>query len=87
MIIKPTSWHIIKEYIRMTINLDASHCPLCQQDNRCDVASAQGCWCSLEKVPKALIQQVPDDKKGQSCICQTCIKKFNLTQEGNFTAL
>ena len=71
----------------MTINVDASLCPLCQQKNRCDVASPLGCWCSLEKVPHALIQLVPDDKKGQSCICQTCIKKFNLTKEDNFIAL
>ena len=78
---------MIKEYIQMTINLDASHCPLCQQNNRCDVASSQGCWCLLEKVPNALIQQVPDDKKGQSCICQACIQKFNLAKEDNFTSL
>jgi hypothetical protein len=71
----------------MTINLDASHCPLCQQKNCCDVASPQGCWCTQEKVPNALIQQVPDDKKGQSCICQACINKFNLTKGDNFTAL
>ena len=78
---------MIKEYIQMTINLDANHCPLCEQNNHCDVASPHGCWCSLEKVPNALIHHVPDDKKGQSCICQTCIKKFNLTKEDNFNAL
>jgi hypothetical protein len=71
----------------MTKNLDASHCPLCQQNNYCDVASSQGCWCTQEKVPNALIQQVPDGKKGKSCICQTCIKKFNLAKEENFTSL
>jgi hypothetical protein len=71
----------------MTINVDTSLCPLCQQNNCCDVASPQGCWCLLEKVPNALIQKVPDDKKGQNCICQACIKKFNLAKEDNFTAL
>jgi len=71
----------------MTINIDASNCPLCQQNNHCDVGSPQGCWCTLEKVPNMLIQQVPDEKKGKSCICQACIKKFNLTQAENFTSL
>jgi hypothetical protein len=71
----------------MTTNTDTSYCPLCQQNNRCDVDSPQGCWCTLEKVPSALIQQVPDEKKGKSCICQACIKKFNLTKGDNFTAL
>jgi hypothetical protein len=40
-----------------------------------------------EDVPKALIQQVPDKSKGKACICQACIKKFNLTQEDNFTSI
>jgi hypothetical protein len=71
----------------MTKNLNAGHCPLCQQNNCCDVASPQGCWCTREKVPNALIQQVPDEKKGKSCICQACIKKFNLAKGDNFTSL
>jgi hypothetical protein len=71
----------------MTIKFDVSHCPLCQQSNLCEVTSLQGCWCTKEKVPKALIQQVPDESKGKTCICQACIKKFNLTKEDNFTSL
>jgi hypothetical protein len=71
----------------MTINIETSNCPLCQQKNCCDVDSPEQCWCTLEKVPKALIQQVPDKAKGKICICQACIKKFNLTEKDNFTAL
>ncbi|NQZ20691.1 MAG: cysteine-rich CWC family protein [Colwellia sp.] len=71
----------------MTLNPNVSHCPLCQQKNRCEIASLQGCWCLLEKVPKALIQQVSDEDKDKVCICQACIKKFNLTKEDNFTSL
>ena len=71
----------------MTINLDAKHCPLCQQNNLCDFTSSQGCWCTREKVPNALIQQVSDENKGKSCICQSCIKKFNLAKGDNFTSL
>lgn len=71
----------------MTINVETSNCPLCQQKNYCDVDSPQQCWCTLEKVPQALIQQVPDKAKGKSCICKACIKKFNLTEKNNFTPL
>jgi hypothetical protein len=41
----------------------------------------------LEKVPKALINQVQDESKGKACICQACITKFNLAKEDNFTSL
>jgi len=64
------------------------YCPLCSNLNLCRVSdTTKPCWCMLEKVPKALIQQVPDTKKGKSCICQACIKKFNLTKQDNFTSL
>jgi hypothetical protein len=67
---------------------DTSSCPLCSNTNLCGVNNTtKPCWCMLEKVPNELIQQVPAKAKGKSCICQACIKKFNLSQEDNFKAL
>jgi hypothetical protein len=71
----------------MTLNINASHCPLCQQKNLCNVTSPQGCWCTKKKVPTKLIQQVPEEAKGKRCICQACVDKFNLAEENNFIAL
>jgi len=64
------------------------YCPLCSNLNLCAVSdTTKVCWCMQEDVPKALIQQVPDKSKGKACICQACIKKFNLTKEDNFTSI
>lgn len=53
---------------------DQDCCPLCGESNRC--ASARGeaeeCWCMNVKIPKEVLQRVPDQLKGKSCICQTC---------------
>jgi hypothetical protein len=63
-------------------------CPLCNNQNLCGVSNTtKPCWCTLEKVPSALIQGVPDAEKGKICICQACIKKFNLAQKDSFTLL
>lgn len=64
------------------------YCPLCNNLNLCAVSdTTKPCWCMLEKVPKALISQVPDETKGKACICQACITKFNLAQKDNFISL
>lgn len=54
-------------------------CPLCGRENRC--ASVLGtdphsCWCMTAKVPKELIDMVPEEKKGNSCICQKCVEDW-----------
>ncbi len=62
----------------MTTSDEQSRCPLCQLNNRCGINETTACWCTQEKVPAALIAQLPNEKKGNVCICQACIKKFNL---------
>lgn len=65
--------------------IDPLLCPLCQQQNRCenlgDKDTNKTCWCNNPdiKFPKALLDQVPKDKKGKACICQNCAKVFNQT--------
>ncbi|WP_426359259.1 cysteine-rich CWC family protein [Pseudocolwellia sp. HL-MZ19] len=53
------------------------NCPLCQQLNSCAVNSAEPCWCMAKKIPEGLIRQVPSEKKNKSCICASCVEKFN----------
>ena len=59
------------------MNQNAVICPLCNAKNYCGINSPESCWCMSKAVPKALIEQVPDDQKNTSCICASCIDKFN----------
>lgn len=52
-------------------------CPLCNANNLCGINSPESCWCMSKEIPKALIEQVPADQKNKSCICASCIDKFN----------
>ncbi|WP_343817236.1 cysteine-rich CWC family protein [Colwellia asteriadis] len=58
------------------MNVDDKICPLCQQQNSCNVAAMAGCWCMQVKVPQALIDRVPAPVKNKSCICNTCIEQY-----------
>ena len=53
-----------------------SICPLCGQDNNCQHGDNQ-CWCTKLTIPKRVLDLVPDDKKGNSCICKDCIEKYS----------
>ncbi|WP_441003511.1 cysteine-rich CWC family protein [Pseudocolwellia agarivorans] len=53
------------------------NCPLCQQNNYCAVDSDEPCWCMNTKIPTELIEQVPSEQRNQSCICASCVNKFN----------
>lgn len=63
--------------------IDDTLCPLCQAKNQCGInqygkKDNELCWCTKEKIPEALISQVPAESLHKSCICQACIQKFNL---------
>ncbi|GAA6204915.1 cysteine-rich CWC family protein [Thalassotalea sp. SU-HH00458] len=62
----------------MAEQVDSTVCPLCQANNQCGVNAAEPCWCTKEKVPAELIEQVSDEYVNKSCICKACIEKFNL---------
>ncbi|WP_428982791.1 cysteine-rich CWC family protein [Paraglaciecola aquimarina] len=59
-----------------------SICPFCQNQNACNVASREGCWCFDIKVAKSMLDLVPDKKLNKSCICKECIQlfKYNPTE-------
>ncbi|MBP2028434.1 hypothetical protein J2Z35_002235 [Acetoanaerobium pronyense] len=61
-------------------------CPLCGQKNLCAFSLGQDpetCWCMTAEVPKELLSQVPDEKRGKSCICQSCIEKYKSELENS----
>lgn len=63
--------------------VDSFLCPLCQQKNHCGnlgaVDTEKACWCNNPDIqfPTALLEKVPEDKKGKACICKRCAKAFS----------
>jgi len=55
-------------------------CPICHNSNQCMAKSEKPCWCNNTKVPQGLLDLVPENQKGKSCICLSCIEKFNSTE-------
>ena len=53
-------------------------CPICENDNLCDVNNEKGCWCANINVPTELINTLTDQPQNKRCICQACIEKFKL---------
>jgi hypothetical protein len=49
-------------------------CPICGKDNNCQ--HDENCWCQTVEIPKYILELVPEDKKGKSCICKSCIEKY-----------
>ncbi|WP_230181176.1 cysteine-rich CWC family protein [Aquabacterium sp. CECT 9606] len=50
-------------------------CPLCGGPNACAVAAgadAGSCWCHQATFSAALLARVPEDQRGQVCICARC---------------
>jgi hypothetical protein len=34
------------------------------------------CWCMTAKIPKEILELVPQHLKGKHCICQNCVEKY-----------
>jgi hypothetical protein len=54
----------------------AAICPLCLQNNACDVSNPLGCWCMQKEIPKALIKKAQALQQEPRCICQNCIEQY-----------
>ena len=57
--------------------IDTNQCPLCQQNNFCEINAETPCWCTTSEVKPELLQKVPQALSLKSCICKKCIDKFN----------
>lgn len=55
---------------------DEKKCPLCGELNACQAGTLNKCWCQNIKVPEALLEKVPEEKKGKVCICYSCIEEY-----------
>ncbi|MDG1583324.1 cysteine-rich CWC family protein [Pseudomonas sp. GOM6] len=57
---------------------DAERCPRCGQLNQCAQASSpqpvQDCWCFHRPIPRQLIEELPAEQRGKSCLCPHCAK-------------
>ncbi|MDH0748523.1 cysteine-rich CWC family protein [Pseudomonas sp. GD03842] len=51
-------------------------CPVCGQRNHCTLADPRtadrACWCFTETLDPAVLANLPDDVRGQSCLCPRC---------------
>lgn len=54
-------------------------CPICKKENKCAVVMGtdpKKCWCMDIKVPKGLLELIPDEDRGKSCVCKSCIEAY-----------
>ncbi len=56
--------------------IDEARCPLCGQGNSCGAHRDETCWCCEIKMPKGLIELVPQASKNKACICKPCIERY-----------
>lgn len=59
--------------------IDKGICPICGKDNQCQ--NSVDCWCYNVTIPEGLLRLVPEEKRGQSCICKACIDRYNSREE------
>ncbi len=63
------------------VSVSRSVCVVCGEPNSCGVAAGRTeCWCFTTKVPQALLETLPPEKRNLSCICQVCIASFEQQQ-------
>ena len=69
----------------MTQTTDATKCPLCGKENNCLNVKCGGdpennCWCNNPDIrfPPGLTEQVPETNRGKACICEACVKAYNV---------
>ncbi|WP_026972705.1 cysteine-rich CWC family protein [Aliagarivorans marinus] len=53
----------------------SKRCPLCKQDNHCQVESG-ACWCMQRTIPLDLLSLLPEEQRGVACICPNCVTAF-----------
>lgn len=55
---------------------DAERCPRCGQPNHCAQAgraqAVTDCWCFHTPIPRQLLEELPAEQRGKSCLCPNC---------------
>ncbi|MEK4119309.1 cysteine-rich CWC family protein [Paenibacillus sp. FSL W8-0919] len=61
--------------------VDQTTCPICRQPNQCAYAAklpdANECWCMRESFPDRVLNSVPAEYTGRTCICKSCLQAIN----------
>jgi len=68
------------------IHTPPSSCPLCGGDASCAVVAVNGapvtdCWCFRVQIPRALLERIPPQQRGKSCLCSACLTRFDADLE------
>ena len=57
----------------------AHACPLCGGPNACAAAQSGSfdtpCWCREATFSPDLLARLPDEERGQACVCQDCASR------------
>jgi hypothetical protein len=68
--------------------IDPAICPLCGSTNMCamEVAKATGgplerCWCVDAVFTAELLESLPEEAKGNACVCAECSSKFKTLEK------
>lgn len=59
--------------------IDRSRCPLCGGENDCTAAKGEGhsvCWCMSAKIPRGLLERIPQEMRGRACVCRRCVEDY-----------
>lgn len=57
----------------MSILTLPARCPLCESPNACGQQRGDPtCWCYVVTISNEVLAKVPDEARGQRCICRTC---------------
>lgn len=54
-------------------------CPLCGRDNGCAVSRGEDparCWCMTARIPAALLERIPAEHRGKTCVCLSCVEAY-----------
>lgn len=63
----------------------SSQCPLCEQNNQCQVNNPEGCWCfsanltaddRSEAKKRMQSKKLAYELREKSCICQACLQSI-----------
>jgi hypothetical protein len=53
-----------------------TNCPLCGRPNLCAPAASgtlsSPCWCTQVVVDRSVLSRIPEEQRGQACICARC---------------
>ncbi len=59
--------------------IEKGKCPICGKTNQCAITLGEEpstCWCMTTKIPKDLLNNIPDEYRNISCVCKECVKNY-----------